>query len=458
MTSSILLVDDEKNIRLMASTVLKKAGYHAVSVATAGEALDVMKETVFGLVLIDYMMPDMDGIVLTQHIRKQIDDPPPIVLMTAFGSIDTAVNAMKAGAVDYMAKPFTSDDLLHIVQRNLQTKCLEREVAELKDRLDSLNSVYRAGLIIESDVMKTLLKTAEQVARSNAPVLIEGETGTGKERLASFIHERSPRANRPLIAINCGALHPELFLSELFGHRRGAFTGAIEDRIGRFEAADGGTLFLDEIGEMDEGAQVKLLRVLQEGSFERLGEGKIIHTDVRIIAATNQPLEEMVSEGAFRSDLYYRLAVVPLRIPPLRDRIADIPPLANAFLEEFSADVGRADLKWSAKARQVLLNAPWHGNIREMRNVVQRAVLLASPDARQIELNDFAAKQATNAGKFSTTSLDAAISEQWSFERLEAEYLKHLSRQSGLTNADICRILQIDASTLWRKRKKYGLA
>jgi DNA-binding NtrC family response regulator len=461
MSSSVLIVDDEKNIRLMAGTVLKKSGYHVISVASAAEALAEMRKTEFGLAVIDYMMPGMDGIGLVEQIRLQGNERTPMVLMTAFGSAEVAVKAMRAGAADYIAKPFTADELLHVVERNLRTQTLEREVAELKSRIELFDGASRAGIIAGSPAMKSLLKMAGQVAASKAPVLIEGETGTGKECLARFLHGRSPRAMRPFVAVNCGALHPELLLSELFGHRRGAFTGAVEDRIGRFEASDGGTLFLDEISELNEGAQVKLLRVLQEGSFERVGEGRSIHVDVRIVAATNRRLEEMVADGSFRADLYYRLAVISLLVPPLRDRLEDLMPLASEFLREFAGEANRPGLEWPQNAPQTLAAYKWPGNIRELRNAVQRAVLLTQPDAVQVTLAHLLPSAVTQAPGGNATVpeslLAQAETDQWSIDELEREYMRRLLAREDLKLADVCRILEIDPATLYRKRKRYGL-
>lgn len=457
MSSSILIVDDEKNIRLMASTVLKKDGYHVVAVENAETALAELESTGFGLVLVDYMLPGSNGIELVKHMRADFPNAPPAVLMTAFGSVDVAVDAMRSGAVDYVSKPFTSEELLHVVKRNLKARRLEREVVELRARVDPTLLSKGTTLLAESPAMKRLLETVEQIAPSKAPVLIEGETGTGKERVAQLIHEKSTRADGPFIAVNCGALHPELLLSELFGHRKGAFTGAIEDRVGRFEAADGGTLLLDEIGELDQAAQVKLLRVLQEGAFERVGEGRTMHVDVRIIAATNRRLEEMVREGKFRSDLYFRLAVVTLSIPPLRKRAEDILPLADLFLEEYSTEAGRPPMHWTNAARQRLAAAEWKGNIRELRNVVQRAILTTPRNVTEIEPGEDLSSSNRGFATFGDTTLKSAAAAGWTLDQLEAEYLRALVHEGDMSSTEICERLHIDASTLWRKRKKYGI-
>ena len=284
--------------------------------------------------------------------------------------------------------------------------------------------------------------------------MIQGETGTGKELVAKFIHSQSPRSAKPFIAVNCGALHPELLLSELFGHKRGAFTGAVEDRIGRFQSANGGTLFLDEVGELDQSAQVKLLRVLQEGEIERVGDPRTIKVDVRIVAATNRRLEDMVSEETFRADLYYRLAVIPLYIAALRNRPQDILPLVRQFIKEFANDTNGPEMQLSEEAQHTLTEYSWPGNIRELRNVIQRAIVLSSHSRELVigKLDDMKSSQSASENVFRQ-----AVIEEWPFERLEAAYLKALLQNSELSQGDIARILQIDTSTLWRKRKKFGL-
>ena len=454
MTQSILVVDDEKNLRLMVQTVLAKNGFHAVAVEDADAALAELQKTRFDLLLVDYMMPKTDGINLILQIR-QSSDPPPSILMTAFGSVDTVISAMRAGATDYIPKPFSPDELLHVISRNIRTQSLQREVTELRAEVRSARQIKELGIVAESPSMKELLATAKQAAASSAAILIQGETGTGKELVAQFIHAQSLRAEKPFIAVNCGALHPGLLLSELYGHKRGAFTGAVEDRIGKFQAANGGTLFLDEVGELDQAAQVKLLRVLQEGEIERVGDPRTIKVDVRVIAATNRRLEDMVAEETFRADLYYRLAVIPLYIAPLRDRPQDIFPLSKMFANEFAADSKKPTPELSPDAKRTLVEYSWPGNIRELRNIVQRAVVLAPPGNSELEIKQLVASQ---SGKSSSGGIfEQALAEQWPFERLESEYLKALLQRKELSQADVAQILQMDTSTLWRKRKKYGL-
>lgn len=450
--SSILIIDDEKNIRVMTSTVLSKKGFHAAAVEDGPSALAELKASHYDLVLLDYMLSGMDGFSVLEEIRK-LPEPPAVIFMTAYGSVDTAVSAMRAGASDYMSKPFTSDELLHVIGRNLRTGKLEREVRELRERVAATEGAARSGIVAQTPAMRRVVSMAEQVASSKAPILIEGETGTGKELLARLIHELSPRAGEPFIAVNCGALHPELLLSELFGHRRGAFTGAIEDRIGRFEAADGGTLFLDEIGELDPSAQSKLLRVLQENTFERLGDPRLLHVDVRVIAATNRRLEDMVNEGTFRSDLFYRIVVVRLTVPPLRERVADILPLAEAFLQEYSQQEGKK-LTFSPEAKAFLTRMRWPGNVRELRNAVHRAILLTPADRSLIRAEDFVENVPP---PLVADVMSQAETELWSIEEVEREYMRRLLLREDLNLTDVCRILKIDPATLWRKRKKYEL-
>lgn len=453
--ASVLIVDDEKNIRVMIKSLLTKHAMRVVAVDSAAAALEQLKNAEFHLALIDYMMPGLNGIELIEQMRREPADAPPAVLMTAYGSIETAVAAMRAGAADYIAKPFTPEELLHVVERNVRTQRLEREVKDLRARVEG-ERAPSGNLIAESPVMKAVLHEATQVAPSKAPVLIQGETGVGKERVARHIHEASPRAKSIFVAVNCAALHPELLLSELFGHKRGAFTGATEDRIGRFEAADGGTLFLDEIGELDPAAQVKLLRVLQEESFERVGDTRTINVDVRVIAATNRNIKEMIDRGTFRLDLYYRLAVVTITVPPLRERPADLLRLADDFLREFSIEAGRPVLRWPADAAMKLTDRAWPGNVRELRNVIHRAVLLTPEDASEV-LMDHVHPQAAPDQAQLTAVFEKLRASGLSFEDMEREYMRHLLAQPDAKVTDICRLLGIDPATFYRKRKRYGL-
>lgn len=450
-SSAVLVVDDESLVRSTVSSVLTRQKYTVVGVPNGEAALEEISRRPFDLALVDYRMPPMDGLELLDEFSR-VANAPPAIFMTGYGSTETAVEAMRKGAIDYVAKPFTSHELLHVVERNLKSRQLEREVKELRQRLARQEKQFHDGIVAQSGVMKRILSTAAQIAPSAVPVLIEGETGTGKELLARYVHQQSPRANKPFVAVNCGALHRELLLSELFGHKRGSFTGAVEDRMGRFEAANGGTIFLDEIGELEPSAQTKLLRVLQEKSFERLGDPKTISVDVRVLAATNRRLESMVEEETFRGDLYYRLAVITLRLPPLRERIEDIIPIAETFLQQYGEQTGRTNLSWSDDAKQALVAAPWMGNIRELQNAVQRAILLTQPEATEVTAENLLPASRTGADL-----LGRAMTQLWTLEELEKEYLKALFARTDLKPPDLCRILHVDQTTLWRKRKKYGL-
>lgn len=449
--AAILVVDDEKIIQSTVSTLLSRRNYAVTTVSNGEAALEEISRKSFDLALIDYKMPPMDGLELLERMTK-IASSPPAIFMTGFSSIETAVAAMRKGAVDYVAKPFTPHELLHVIERNLKSRQLEKEVLDLRQKIDARDKASEVGIIGESQAIKGILSMAAQIATSSVPVLIEGETGTGKELLARYIHQQSPRASHAFVAVNCGALHPELLLSELFGHKRGAFTGAVEDRIGRFELADGGTIFLDEISELELSAQTKLLRVLQEKSFERVGDPRTIHVDVRVVAATNRRLEDMVTEETFRGDLYYRLAVITLRLPPLRDRVDDILPLAEHFVGLYGRQVGRPELCWSDTAKRALVSSKWMGNVRELQNAVQRAVLLTPAGSNEVE-----GQFLTGNVKSSDEVLSTAMNQLWTLDELEREYLRNLLARQDLRVNDICRILQIDATTLWRKRKKYGL-
>lgn len=447
----ILVVDDEPTIRSTVTNFLARRQYSVTPVSRGQDALEELKLRQYDLALIDYKMPPMDGLELLEQIM-QVPGHPPVVFMSGFGSVETAVEAMRRGAVDYISKPFNPHELLHVIERNLRSRELEMEVQDLRKRLDARDRVDEDGIVAESAVMKGIVAMAAQVAATPMPVLIDGETGTGKELLARLIHRNSPRALRPFVAVNCGALHPELLLSELFGHKRGAFTGAVEDRAGRFELANGGTIFLDEIGDLELSAQTKLLRVLQEKTFERLGDHRTVTVDVRVVAATNRKLETMVDEQTFRRDLYYRLAVMTLRVPPLRERPEDILPLAEHYLQRYSEEAGRVGLEWSSEARQLLVSSPWTGNVRELQNAVQRAVVITPRGETLVGPESFAITRRPGNGL-----VDNAVDELWTLEELECEYLKRLLKRPDLRMSDICKALQIDATTLWRKRKKFGL-
>jgi two-component system response regulator HydG len=372
--ASILVVDDEPNARTALAEILKGEGF---AVETAGDGFKALaKMADFGpdLVLTDLKMPGLDGVELMKKVKEQ-DAELPVVVMTAFGAVETAVSAMREGAADYLQKPLNSDELLIVLERALERTKLRRETSELRSQLRERYSFE--NIVGSSPEMQQVFKSVAQIAPSRATVLISGDSGTGKELVAAAIHHRSPRASRPFVRLHCAALAETLLESELFGHERGAYTGADRKREGRFEQADGGTLFLDEIGEISLATQVKLLRVLQEREFERVGGNQSIHVDVRVIAATNRDLKEMVAAGRFREDLYYRLNVINLTLPSLRQRPSDIPALAMHFLKRYAEENGKTVSSISDGALALLANHPWPGNVRELENVIERAVVIA---------------------------------------------------------------------------------
>ncbi len=370
----VLVVDDEASQRKVLSGFLRKRGFVTLSAESVDEALELAGTNVIDLVMTDLRMPGRDGIELLRELRA-MNPEVPVILMTAFGTVETAVNAMKEGASDYLTKPIDLDELLILVNRNLEHRALESENRELRRQLESR---YRLkGLQTSNPKMAQAINVAARAASSRATILIRGESGTGKELLARAIHYASPRAKRPLIAVNVAALPDTLLESELFGHERGAFTGADRQHRGRFELADTGTLFLDEIGDLPHGTQAKLLRALQEKSFERLGGTRSLKVDVRVLAATHRDLEEMVRKGEFREDLYYRLNVVSIEIPPLRERREDIPHLVDHFIRQFAEESDSHVTGMSREAMDGLLKHDYPGNVRELENMVHRAMVLA---------------------------------------------------------------------------------
>src|SRR5688572_25449120 len=372
MVPSVLIVDDEKHTREGLQQALAE-NYDVTVAANADEAFNLMDAQAFDVVLTDLRMPGKSGLKI---IDKALALPlrPAVLMMTAYGNIETAVEAMKRGAVDFLTKPVNIERLEVLIQRALKTKTLEVEVQHLHERLDEKFKLE--GIVGTSPKLKAVIDKMKLVAASRATILIEGESGTGKELIAQAIHQSSPRARGPFVAVHCAALSENLLESELFGHERGSFTGATERRIGRFESADGGTLFLDEIGEISQSTQVKLLRFLETRAIERVGGSKALELDVRLVAATNRNLEQMVRDGKFREDLYFRLNVVRLLMPPLRDRTEDIPLLLSHFMKIFSEENGVPPLVVEPGALRTLQLYPWPGNIRELRNFCENAVVL----------------------------------------------------------------------------------
>jgi DNA-binding NtrC family response regulator len=426
----VLLVDDERAIRVALGGLLKKNGYDVTAVDGGQPAIDVIAREELDLVLTDLALGEgPDGLAV---LRAATDAPRkiPVVLITAHGSEKLAVGAMKAGAADYLPKPFDNDEILLVVERAVARTRLEREHRLLLERLEREQGL--GAMLGSTPPMRRLFEHVHKVAPTDLTVLVRGESGTGKELVARALHDRSSRAQRPLVAVNCAAMSRELVESELFGHERGAFTGADARRVGRFEQADRGTLFLDEIGDMPVETQAKVLRALQERTFERVGGNTAITVDVRVVAATHRDLEAEIRAGRFREDLYYRLRVVELVVPPLRDRSDDVPTLVTRFLSDLAARLGRPPVAVAPAAMAVLVGHAWPGNVRELRNLVERSAVLASGDA--IDVSDLGITPAAGTRRRATSGGDLPFAEakRRAIDDFERTYLEEaLARHDG---------------------------
>jgi len=442
---AILVVDDERGIRALCSDVLGRAGHEVEAVDCAAGALAAIARRRFDLVLCDINLPDQDGVSLLP--RLLVGDPPPAVLLiTAYPTIDTAVRGMKLGARDYIAKPFSPDELRLVVSRALAEDELRRAHGELTKRL-----AY-GSMIGESPAMRELRATIDKVAQSDATVLITGESGTGKELVARALHFAGRRASGPFVPVNCGALVGTLLDSELFGHVRGAFTGADTSKRGLFVAADSGTLFLDEIGELPLELQPKLLRAVQDGEVKPVGGTTAIRADARVIAATNRSLADQIRSGAFREDLYYRLAVITIEVPALRNRPGDVPLLARHFAEQAALRAERGRVVLTDAALAALSAQPWPGNVRELENAIERAVILAAGDV--LDVADVAGPRPTAPGATFATFTGDHVPTLDELER--AHILKVLELCDG-QKTKAAQLLGINRTTLWKKLRQYGL-
>jgi len=379
---SILVVDDEPNYLIVLSELLKDEGFEVFTASSGKEGLKIIDDVDLDVVITDMQMPGMNGLEFLKEVKNRIPDLP-VVVITAFAEVDKAVEAMQNGAFNYLAKPFSNDELIITINKAASLHLLVRENSRLRKEIKGQNGF--GGMVGKNPKMLQVYQLIEKVAPTHASVLITGESGTGKELVAKAIHNNSPRESKSFIAVNCAALSENLLESELFGHEKGAFTGAVAMRKGRFELADHGTIFLDEVGEIPLALQSKLLRILQEKSFERVGGGKTMEVDVRIISASNKDLREEVAGGRFREDLFYRLNVIPVNLPSLRDRMDDMRLLVDFFIAKYKKELAKETLDISQDAMKLLMKLPWEGNIRELENTIERAAILCSNDSIEAE-------------------------------------------------------------------------
>jgi NtrC-family two-component system response regulator AlgB len=440
-----LVIDDEKNIRNVLAVCLEGVGCAVTSVGSSQPALAALGRQHYDFAFLDLRLDKENGLDLIPELLR-VSPNLDIIIITAYATFDTAVEAVRRGARDYLPKPFSPAQVRHIVEQALARRALTMRVADLENRL--ANEAPEIDLSSESPEVRTILESLERAADSDATVLFRGESGTGKGIFAHALHQRSPRRDHPFVTVNCPTLSEELLASELFGHVKGAFTGAVRDQMGRVEAADGGTLFLDEIAEVSPNLQAKLLRFLQEKQFERLGDNHTRRADVRVVAATNRNLEDDVAHGRFREDLLYRLNVIEVTVPPLRSRRDDISHLARRFLAFFATKSKRLPMTFSPAAESALLSYPWPGNVRELRNVIERVAILWP--AQIVEPAAFPERMRAVVA----TEPSIALGGDHSLELVEREHIERVLARTT-TAEEAAKILGIDASTLWRKRRKF---
>jgi len=451
---TLLVVDDEKNYLLVLKELLVDEGYEVLTAQSGANALAILNETELDLVVTDMKMPGMSGLELLEKL-KQKDPQLPVVMMTAFGTVEKAVEAMKKGAFDYISKPFDNESLKKTVATALNMWRVIKENRFLSQELKA--KFGPSDLIGNSSPIQQVRELIQKVAVTKATVLVTGESGTGKELVARAIHAHSPRRDKPLISVNCSALAETLLESELFGHERGSFTGATSQRKGRFEIADGGTLFLDEVGEMAPSVQVTLLRVLQNREFERVGGNKTIKVDVRLIAASNRDLKEEIPRGTFREDLYYRLNVVHIEVPPLRDRRDDLPLLTRYFLERFSKELNKETPTLSLEAMAVIMDYSWPGNIRELENMLERAVILASGSLIQVEDLPIHPQGQTSQDWSAEQVIPPGLKLNEVLEMVEKKMILNALAKTGHIQSHAADLLGIARNLLFYKIKKFNL-
>src|SRR5262245_58742991 len=451
----VLVVDDDSALRTVVAEQLSRGDFDAVPVASARESLKILGDSDYDVVLLDIMMPDMSGLETLEQIRK-LEDPPEVVMLTADTSLTTGIEAMRLGAYHYLTKPATLDEMEAVLRKAHEKRRLLKQNASLRSVARSSGGADEpVQIIVKSAAMAGVLNQADAAARTDSTVLLTGESGTGKDVLARYIHSKSARAASPMIIVNCGALPETLFESEFFGHERGAFTGASATRRGLLEAADGSSLFLDEIGDMALLMQVKVLHFLEQGRFRRVGSTRDQNADVRIIAATNRDLTAEVERQRFRADLYYRLNVVSLHVPPLRERVQDIPRLIEHFLDIYRKRFNRPKLDLSREARKALQNYSWPGNVRELRNCLERAAAISLSDTIETSQIPFLNSAAVGAADQSTATATPAQATSRTLEELEREHILRVLEESNGNRERAAAILGISSRTLYRKLREY---
>ncbi len=448
MPYRILVIDDETGIREAIRMTLEYEGYKIDEARSGNEGLDKAAKVPYDAILLDIKMPVLDGIEVLENLKEQ-KIASPVVMVSGHGDVHTAVECTKRGAYDFLEKPLNRDKLLLTVRNAVRQRSLEEENTELKEKAEK-----EYQLVGGSSVMNELKSQIERAAPTKATVLITGESGTGKELVAREIHRRSSRANRPFIQVNCAAIPNELIESELFGHKKGSFTGAVRDQVGKFVAADEGTIFLDEIGDMSSGAQAKVLRVLQEGEVEPVGSATVVKVDVRVIAATNKNLEEEIRNGRFREDLYYRLNVIPMRTPPLRERREDVSILAQHFAQLFSQEHNYHPKKFTDSALKALGDAPWRGNVRELRNMIERLVIMVP--AEKIDITDLPAEFFRTPTDIISSALRLSTLQEFKDEAEKAFIIAKL-REHGWNVSKTAEAIDTPRSNLYKKIEQYNI-
>ena len=451
---NILIVEDKDSMAKMLQETLETVGYHPLIARDGIEGIRKIRESKIDLVLTDLKLPKKDGMDVLRAAKEE-NPMLPVIMMTAFGTVDVAEKAIKEGAFDFITKPFDTDHLLHLIRKAMETQRLVTENILLRDEVSSMRGM--PTIIGKSEKILEVAKKIQRVASAKTTVLLLGESGTGKELFARAIHSLSPRKDFPFVPINCAAIPKELLESELFGHEKGAFTGAEAKKLGKFELADKGTIFLDEIGEMALSLQAKIMRIIQEGEIERVGGVKTIPVDVRVIAATNKDIERAVSEGAFREDLYYRLNVFPIRVPPLRERAEDIPLLVDFFTKKYCAEMKTGGKEVSEEVLSLLMGSPWKGNVRELENAIERAVILCDGvtiTAEHISLNPVPMNPPLGTLPMNGTLEDTT---RVALRLAESERIRKALQETKGNKSRAAELLDVSYKTLLTKIKEYGI-